>query len=152
MPRFARTVLPHLILVVFSLMILMPLLWILRVSFTDKLTAYKIPPEIGTVGLMNYVDIFARYPFTMLVRKQPHRRLGRNRDLAAARDRSWPMPSRASIPAARACAWACSASQMLPPIILVLPLFGMFLVAGLMQSRAASSSRISPSRCRSSPG
>ena len=48
MPRFARTVLPHLILVVFSLMILLPLLWILRVSLTDKLTAYKIPPEIGT--------------------------------------------------------------------------------------------------------
>ena len=29
------------------------------------------------------------------------------------------------------------ASQMLPPIILVLPLFGMFLLAGLMQSRTA---------------
>ncbi len=32
-------------------MILLPLLWILRVSLTDKLTAYKIPPEIGTLGL-----------------------------------------------------------------------------------------------------
>ena len=29
-------------------MILLPLLWVVRVSLTDKLTAYKIPPEVGT--------------------------------------------------------------------------------------------------------
>ena len=60
---FAKTVVPHIILALFSAIILLPLLWILRVSLTDKLTAYKIPPEIGTLGLMNYVTIFADYPF-----------------------------------------------------------------------------------------
>jgi len=37
--RKLRVVVPHLILIVFSLSILMPLLWVLRVSFTDKLNA-----------------------------------------------------------------------------------------------------------------
>ena len=41
----------------------MPLLWVLRVSLTDKLTAYKIPPEWTTPSLANYVEIFTAYPF-----------------------------------------------------------------------------------------
>ena len=64
MRRFLADALPHVILALFSAMILLPLLWVLRVSLTDKLTAYKIPPEIGTIGLMNYVEIFTAKPFT----------------------------------------------------------------------------------------
>src|SRR5687767_16039546 len=63
MRRYTASIIPHAILILFSLAILMPLMWILRVSFTDRLTAYKIPPEIGTLGLMNYYDIFSRFPF-----------------------------------------------------------------------------------------
>ena len=136
MKRFSRTIVPHLILIVFSLAILMPLLWILRVSFTDKLTAYKIPPEIGTLGLMNYFDIFARFSFVTWFA---------NSFLIAL------AATAISLPLAAALAYAFArfntggtalrlgvlASQMLPPIILVLPLFGMFLMAGLMQSRWA---------------
>lgn len=134
MKRVAARVLPHIILCAFSLMILMPLLWILRVSFTDRLTAYKIPPEIGTVGLMNYVEIFARYAFTGWFLNSLIIALG---------------ATAIALPLATALAYAFArfntggtflrlgvlASQMLPPIILVLPLFGMFLFAGLMQSR-----------------
>ena len=29
----------------------------------DRITAYRIPPEIGTLGLMNYAEIFERYSF-----------------------------------------------------------------------------------------
>ncbi len=58
MKNFAKTVIPHVILIIFSLAILMPLVWLLRVSVTDRLTAYKIPPEVGTLGLMNYYEIF----------------------------------------------------------------------------------------------
>jgi multiple sugar transport system permease protein len=133
MKGIAARVLPHIILCAFSLMILMPLLWILRVSFTDRLTAYKIPPEIGTVGLMNYVEIFARYPFTGWFLNSLIIALG---------------ATAIALPLATALAYAFArfntggtflrlgvlASQMLPPIILVLPLFGMFLFAGLMQS------------------
>ena len=56
-------IVPHVILSVFSLCILLPLIWVLRVSLTDQLTAYKIPPEIGHLGLENYVEIFSTYPF-----------------------------------------------------------------------------------------
>lgn len=136
MQRFSRSILPHVILVLFSLAILLPLLWILRVSFTDKLTAYKIPPEIGTLGFMNYVDIFSRFPFVTWFT---------NSFLIAL------AATAVSLPLATAMAYAFArfntggvalrlgvlASQMLPPIILVLPLFGMFLLAGLMQSRMA---------------
>ena len=51
-----RQIVPHIILSVFSLAILLPLVWVVRVSLTDKLTAYKIPPEIGHIGLENYVE------------------------------------------------------------------------------------------------
>ena len=53
MKNFAKLVIPHIILAIFSLIILLPLVWIVRVSLTDRLTAYKIPPEIGTLGCMN---------------------------------------------------------------------------------------------------
>lgn len=134
MKGIVKRVLPHIILCAFSLMILMPLLWILRVSFTDRLTAYKIPPEIGTVGLMNYFEIFQRYPFASWFFNSLIIALG---------------ATAIALPLATALAYAFArfntggtflrlgvlASQMLPPIILVLPLFGMFLIAGLMQSR-----------------
>jgi len=134
MKGIVKRVLPHIILCAFSLMILMPLLWILRVSFTDRLTAYKIPPEIGTVGLMNYIEIFQRYPFASWFLNSLIVALG---------------ATAIALPMATALAYAFArfntggaflrlgvlASQMLPPIILVLPLFGMFLMAGLMQSR-----------------
>jgi multiple sugar transport system permease protein len=134
--KTARLLIPHAILVAFSLVILMPLLWIVRVSFTDKLTAYKIPPELGTIGLMNYADIFSRFPFVTW--------FGNSLVVAL-------LATAISLPLATLLAYAFArfdtggiglrlgvlGSQMLPPIILVLPLFGMFLVTGLMQSRAA---------------
>lgn len=129
-------ILPHAGLTVFSLVILLPLVWILRVSFTDKLTAYKIPPEIGHIGLENYIIIFQDKPFAVWFLNS----------LVVA------LASTAiSLPLATAMAYAFArfktggiwirlgilASQMLPPIILVLPLFALFLAAGLMQSRVA---------------
>jgi multiple sugar transport system permease protein len=136
MRRLAASIVPHAILILFSLAILMPLLWILRVSFTDRLTAYKIPPEVGTLGLMNYIDIFSRLPFltwftnSLLV-------------ALAATALALPLATAIAYAFARfntggtALRLGVLASQMLPPIVLVLPLFGMFLMAGLMQSRAA---------------
>ena len=105
-------------------------------SLTDKLTAYKIPPEIGTFGVMNYLEVFAEYPFVTW--------FANSLIVAIA-------ATAISLPLATAMAYAFArfetggsalrlgvlASQMLPPIILVLPLFGLFLVAGLMQSRLA---------------
>ncbi len=134
--RLVRAGVPHTVLTAFSLMILLPLLWIVRVSLTDKLTAYKIPPEIGRLGLFNYVDVFTKYPFVTWFA---------NSFVVAF------VTTAIALPLATAIAYAFArfdtggaslrlgllASQMLAPIILVLPLFALFLVAGLMQSRIA---------------
>lgn len=134
--RLVRAGVPHTVLTAFSLMILLPLLWIVRVSLTDKLTAYKIPPEIGRLGLFNYVDVFTKYPFVTW--------FANSFVVALA-------TTAIALPLATAIAYAFArfntggaglrlgllASQMLAPIILVLPLFALFLVAGLMQSRIA---------------
>jgi multiple sugar transport system permease protein len=136
MKNLAKLVIPHVVLAIFSLIILLPLVWIVRVSLTDRLTAYKIPPEIGTLGLMNYVEIFQRYPFVTWF----------TNSLIVAL-----LATVVALPFATAMAYAFArfstggallrlgvlASQMLPPIILVLPLFVVFLAAHLTQSRTA---------------
>ena len=134
MKRLIRNAGPHVVLVMFSAMILLPLLWVVRVSLTDKLTAYKIPPEVGTLGLMNYETIFADYPFTTWFLNSLFVAL-------ATTVIALPLATAMAYVFARwntggvALRLGVLASQMLPPIILVLPLFGMFLTAGLMQSR-----------------
>lgn len=134
--RLVAIALPHLILIAFSALILLPLLWVFRVSLTNKLNAYKIPPEWTTPHIDNYIEIFAAYPFatwflnSMIVA------------LAA---------TAIALPLAVAMAYAFArfntggiglrlgvlASQMLPPVILVLPLFAWFLTAGLLNTHIA---------------
>ncbi|MCE3248424.1 MAG: binding-protein dependent transport system inner rane protein [Geminicoccaceae bacterium] len=134
--RLLRLALPHLVLILFSAAILLPLLWVLRVSLTDKLTAYKIPPEWTTPHLNNYVEIFIAYPFATWFL---------NSVLVALASTA------VALPLAVAMAYAFArfdtggialrlgvlASQMLPPVILVLPLFALFLTAGLLNTRIA---------------
>jgi len=112
----------HAILIAFSAAILLPLLWVLRVSLTDKLTAYKIPPEIGHLSFDNYVEVFTRFDFGLW--------FGNSFGIALA-------ATLISLPAATMMAYAAAryrtggspllitvlAGQMLPPIVLVLPLF-----------------------------
>ena len=63
MKKSILKILSHLILIIFSLIIILPLLWILRNSFTNKLNAYKIPPEFSPIIFDNYIEIFSKYPF-----------------------------------------------------------------------------------------
>ena len=125
---------PHVILILFSAIILLPLLWVLRVSLTDKLTAYRIPPEWTTPSFENYVEIFTAYPFATWFLNSVIVALG---------------STAIALPLAVALAYAFArfdtggrplrlgvlAGQMLPPVILVLPLFALFLGAGLLNTR-----------------
>jgi multiple sugar transport system permease protein len=65
--RALRVAIPHAILILFSAAILLPLLWVLRVSLTDKVNAYRIPPEWTTPKLDNYIEICSAYPFATWV-------------------------------------------------------------------------------------
>lgn len=130
------TALPHLILVAFSAVILLPLVWVFRVSLTDKLNAYKIPPEWTTPRIDNYIEIFTAYPFATWFLNSTIVALG---------------ATAIALPLAIAMAYAFArfntggmalrlgvlASQMLPPVILVLPLFAWFLTAGLLNTHVA---------------
>jgi multiple sugar transport system permease protein len=54
----------HLILVLSSLSILLPILWVIRTSLANRLIAYKIPPVwIFQPTFDNYITIFDKYPF-----------------------------------------------------------------------------------------
>lgn len=135
MPRL-RTLIRHTVLVAFSAAIVLPLLWVLRVSLTDKLTAYKIPPEIGRLSLDNYVEVFTRYDFTLW--------FSNSLFIALA-------ATAISLPAAAMMAYSAAryrtggspllisvlASQMLPPIVLVLPLFLLFTTVVPVGGRAS---------------
>ena len=134
--QIARRVVPHVILVVFSAAILLPLLWVLRVAVTDKVTAYQIPPEWVTPRLDNFIEIFTEYPFatyfltstvvaiaSTLIALPLAAGLG----YAFARYNTGGMALRLFV----------LSSQMLPPVILVLPLFAMFLISNLINTSLA---------------
>ncbi len=134
--RFLANAVPHLVLITFSALILLPLLWVLRVSLTNKLNAYKIPPEWTTPKIDNYVEIFTAYPFATwflnslivaLAATAIALPLAVAMAYAFARFNSGGMGLRLGI----------LASQMLPPVILVLPLFAWFLTAGLLNTHVA---------------
>src|SRR5262245_58422334 len=131
--KAARAAVPHIILIVFSAAILLPLLWLARVAFTDKLTAYKLPPEWVAPHLNNFIEIFQSYNFAGYFT---------NSLIAAV------VSSAIALPLATAMAYAFArlntggpalrlfvlASQMLPPVILVLPLYTAFQMTGLINS------------------
>ena len=76
MKKHFLNLISHLILIIFSLIIILPLLWILRNSFTNKLNAYKIPPELyyfidnlKVKERIKYLDIFVSIGSTLNIKK-----------------------------------------------------------------------------------
>jgi multiple sugar transport system permease protein len=131
--RAGRICLPHAILIVFSASILLPLIWLARVALTDKLTAYKIPPEWAPLHFDNFIEIFVNYNFAGYFVNSMVAAIG---------------STIIALPIATAMAYAFArhntggatlrlfilASQMLPPVILVLPMYSLFLTAHLLNS------------------
>jgi len=124
---------PHLILILFSASLLLPLLWVLRTSLTNKVSAYRIPPEWTEPIVDNYVDIFVEHPFGQFFLNSLIVAVGSTAialplatmlAYAFCRFNTGGMPLRLVV----------LASQMLPPVILVLPLFSIFLTVGLINT------------------
>ena len=123
----------HFILIIFSLIIILPLLWVLRNSFTNKLNAYKIPPEFSPIIFDNYIEIFSKYPFDSYFINSFVIALG---------------TTLISLPLAAFIAYAFAkfntggkslrlfllSTQMIPPIIIVLPIFSIFLSLKLLNT------------------
>ncbi len=131
----ATGVLAHGVSILFCAVILLPLLWLVRVAITDKLTAYRLPPEWGSPHLSNFAEIFVEYPFLNYFINSAVVAVG---------------STAIALPLAAAMAYAFAryntgglalrlfvlSSQMMPPVILVLPLFALFLGAHLLNTWA----------------
>ena len=125
--------LPHIVLIVFSAAIFLPLLWLLRVALTNKLAAYQIPPEWGHLNFNNFVEIFTEYPFLLYFRNSVIVAFGATfvaLPLAAAMAYAFARFNTGRLP----LRLFVLSSQMLPPVILVLPLFALFLTASLLNT------------------
>ncbi|PWH14743.1 MAG: carbohydrate ABC transporter permease [Anaerolineae bacterium] len=125
----------HLILSGASLVILLPILWVMRTSFANRLIAYKIPPVwFFTPTLENYRIIFEKYPFqkyfynSILVSAAASLvalALGALAAYSIARFKTGDPILRLSM----------LSTQMLPPITLVIPIFLLARIFHLWDSR-----------------
>lgn len=127
--------LSHLILIGASLIVLLPILWVMRTSFANRLIAYKIPPVwFFTPTLENYRIIFEKYPFqkyfynsllVSIAASLVALALGALAAYSIARFKTGDPILRLSM----------LSTQMLPPITLVIPIFLLARIFHLWDSR-----------------
>ncbi len=133
MRRVVSALLPHTVLIVFSSIILVPLLWLLRVALTNKLQAYQIPPEWSAPHIRNFVEIFTVHPFSDYFLNSVAVAFGTTLvalPLAALMAYSFARYNTGGLP----LRLFTLSSQMLPPVILVLPLFNLFIKTSLLNT------------------
>ncbi|MDB4868112.1 MAG: transporter permease [Cohnella sp.] len=126
--------LTYIALVGTALVFLLPILWILRTSFTTKAIAYQIPPQwFVQPTLDNYREIFSDNPFgryflnsmvVSLVSTLIALALGAMAAYWIARQSKGGNILRVSV----------LVTQMLPPIVMVIPIFLMVKSLGLLDS------------------
>ncbi len=127
-----KSILPHIVLIFFALYIALPPLWVLRTSFVPDSVAYKITlfPEFT---LDNYIKLFTEGSFG---------RAYLNSFIAAAGSTVLGLPLAAMTGYAFAryrtggqiSRFIVLATQMLPPVAIILPVFALFRMFGLTNS------------------
>lgn len=127
--------LTHAALILASLVVLLPILWVVRTSLANRLIAYKIPPVwVFVPTLQNYRAIFDQFPFQQyffnsffvsIVASLVALALGSMAAYSIARFRTGGPLLRLSM----------LSTQMLPPISLVIPIFLLARLAHLWDSR-----------------
>ena len=133
MRRIGNALLPHAVLIMFSCVILAPLLWLLRVALTNKLQAYQIPPEWSVPNINNFVEIFTVHSFSDFFFNSAIVAIGSTcvaLPLAALMAYSFARYNTGGL----SLRLFTLSSQMLPPVILVLPLFNLFLKVSLIST------------------
>lgn len=133
-PRWIRF-LSHLVLGVTSLVVLLPLLWVARTSFADKVVAYKIPPDLFfTPTLDNYRDILLRFDFDRFFLNSMVVALATTAIALVIGSLAAFSIDRFKT-GGRVAPIAILATQMMPPIVLVIPFFLIFKQIGLADTR-----------------
>ncbi len=133
--RNLSLIITHGLLILSSLVVLLPILWVLRTSFANRLIAYKIPPVwVFKPTLENYRMIFEKYPFQKyfvnslvisIVASIIALAIGSLAAYSIARFRTGDPVLRLSM----------LSTQMLPPITLVIPIFLLARILHLWDSR-----------------
>ncbi len=129
-----KDVFTHLVLIIFSLIILFPVLWTIRTSFAPEVVAYEIPPKlIFQPTLKHYKNIFKVNHFEVFFKNSliisfgatllsvPIAAFG---GYAFARYRAGGRPLQ----------FIVIGTQMLPGIVLILPIFVIFTRVNLTDS------------------
>lgn len=132
MPNKTKNLISHLLLVIFSLYIALPLLWIIRTSFVPERLAYA-PSILPSLTLTNYIGLFTNDGFGLAYL---------NSLIAASGSTLIGLPLAAAAGYAFArfktggnfARFSVLASQMLPPVSLALPVFAIFHSIGLTNS------------------
>lgn len=127
----------YLLLSLFSLGILLPILWTLRLSFTTKFIAYKIPPVWFFRPILdNYISLFNDYGFGRFFFNSTAVAIG-------ATAVALPLAFFAAYAfnrfrlGGRALQFGILSLQMLPPIVLSIPIFVVMSTLDLLNTRVA---------------
>ncbi|MGE3873252.1 MAG: carbohydrate ABC transporter permease [Parvibaculaceae bacterium] len=126
----------HAVLSLASAVILLPLLWVLRTSFADKVVAYKIPPDLFFAPTLdNYREILLRFNFASFFVNSLLVALATTAiAIAIGASAAYVIERfRAGGPVAPI---AILATQMMPPIVLVIPFFLIFKEMALTDTHA----------------
>ncbi len=124
----------HIVLIFFSIVILFPIIWTLRTSFASDVIAYEIPPKwIFKPTFENYIKILTENNFANHFK---------NSFIVAISSTliSIPLASFAGYAFARyrtggdRLRFLVIATQMLPPIVLVIPLFAIYMKLHLVNT------------------
>src|SRR5690606_32013985 len=135
-PSLLLRIVTHLILGLCCLVVLSPLLWVLRTSFADKIVAYQLPPALFfTPTLDNYRMILVEMDFgtfflNSLIISLTSTLLAVVIGALAAYAIDRYKAGGNAMPV------VILATQMMPPIVLVIPFFLIFKDIGLTDSRA----------------
>ncbi len=127
----------YLLLSVFSLLILVPVLWILRLSFTTKFIAYKIPPVWFFKPILdNYHSLFVDYGFSTYFLNSIVVAVGATL-IAIPFAFLASYAFRRSNTGGRGLQFGILGLQMLPPIVLSIPIFILMKSLNLLNTRGA---------------
>jgi len=124
--RILGNSLTYVALIIASLFVLLPILWVIRTSFASELIAYELPPKLVFLPTFkNYIELFSRLHFGLFLKNSlviaivctaisiPIAALG---GYAFSRYRT----------GGTALKFGVLATQMLPGIVLILPIFVIF--------------------------
>ncbi len=127
----------YLLLSVFSLLILVPVLWIIRLSFTTKYIAYKIPPVWFFQPILdNYRSLFTDYGFATYFLNSIIVAVGATA-IATPFAFFAAYAFRRYNTGGRSLQFGILGLQMLPPIVLSIPIFILMKSLNLLNTRLA---------------